>query len=435
MVTDRTGGIELDPWRETYATRASGLSASEVRSLFAVASRKEVVSLAGGMPFVRALPTAALVDSTERVIRHFGPEALQYGSGQGEPGLREVILDVMALEGISARIDDVVVTTGSQQGLDLIAKLFLNPGDVVLAESPSYVGALGVFRSYQAQVEHIEMDSEGLIPAALVERIDQVRARAGAIKMLYLIPNFHNPAGVTLSASRRLEILDIAKAHNILIVEDNPYGMLWFDQPAPAAIRSADEEGVVYLGTFSKTFAPGLRVGWVVAPHGIREKLVLASEAAILSPSVFTQLVVRDYFTHQDWRAQIDQFRGVYQVRRDAMLTALGEELPTVEHTTPGGGFFVWATLPEGLDSKEMLPRAVTELVAYTPGTAFFADKSGQQHMRLAFCYAEPDDIREGIVRLARVIRDELDLLKTFGAPRLSVETDQHVQSPPPHLG
>ena len=430
-----SGEIDLDPWRSHYAVRSSGLSASEVRSLFAVANRKEVVSLAGGMPFVRALPETALVDTVERVIRSHGPEALQYGSGQGDPGLREVILDVMAVEGISARVDDVVVTTGSQQAIDLLAKLFVDPGDVVLVESPSYVGALGVFRSYEAAIEHVAMDEHGIVPDALRERIRDLRGAGKTIKLLYIIPNFHNPAGVTLSSARREEILDIAKEEGILLVEDNPYGLIWFDTPAPAPIRSAEDEGVVYLGSFSKTFAPGLRVGWVVAPHGIREKLILASEAAVLSPSVFTQLVIRDYFETEDWRAQIEQFRLLYQERRNAMEEAIQEHIPGLAHTTPGGGFFLWATLPDGLDSKDMLPRAITELVAYTPGTAFFANHEGRQNLRLAFCYPEPERIREGIARLGRVIRDEIDILNTFGPQKTSTRIDNHVDSPPPNLG
>jgi DNA-binding transcriptional MocR family regulator len=340
----------------------------------------------------------------------------------------------MAVEGISARSDDIVVTTGSQQGLDLIAKLFVNPGDVVLTESPSYVGALGVFRSYQADVRHVAMDDDGIIPQALRDTIAHLRQAGETIKLLYLVPNFHNPAGVTLAAARRAEILDIVKENSILLVEDNPYGLIWFDSPAPAPIRSADDN-VVYLGSFSKTFAPGLRVGWVVAPHGIREKLILASEAAILSPSVFTQLIIRDYFQNEDWGAQIDSFRHIYRERRDAMVDAIAEHVPTLAHTQPAGGFFLWVKLPEGLDSKEMLPRAVTELVAYTPGTAFFANHEGRQHLRLAFCYPEPDRIREGIRRLARVIRDEMDVVSTFGSAPERADIDQHVDSPPPNLG
>jgi len=428
-------GISLDPWFDNYADRASGLSASEVRALFAVASRPEVVSLAGGMPFVAALPVDKVRASLHRVMTHSGHMALQYGSGQGLPDLREQIVEIMSLEGIRAGVDDVVVTTGSQQALDLVSKLFINPGDAILAESPSYVGAMGVFASYQARVEHVAMDELGMIPAALSERIASLRSADVPIKFLYLIPNFQNPAGVTLSAERRLEILDIAKDNGVLIVEDNPYGLLWFDQPPPSAIRSVDDSGVIYLGSFSKTFAPGFRVGWVVAPHGIREKIVLASEAAILSPSSFSQMVLADYFSEQDWRGQVDVFRGLYRERRDAMAQALATYLPDIHHTLPNGGFYLWLTLPEGLDSKEMLPRAITELVAYTPGTAFYADGGGRQHLRLAFCYPEPDFITEGIKRLARVITEEQELISTFGPSRSSASVNATLDSPPPDIG
>jgi DNA-binding transcriptional MocR family regulator len=427
-------GISLDPWFDNYADRASGLSASEVRALFAVASRPEVVSLAGGMPFVAALPVDKVQQSLARVMENSGHAALQYGSGQGLPALREHIIDVMALEGIRAGVDDVVVTTGSQQALDLVSKLFINPGDVILAESPSYVGAMGVFSSYQASVEHVAMDDEGMIPHALEERITSLRAAGKTIKFVYLIPNFQNPAGVTLSATRRLEILDIAHHHGVLIVEDNPYGLLWFDQPPPAAIRSVDDAGVIYLGSFSKTFAPGFRVGWVVAPHGIREKLVLASEAAILSPSSFSQMVLSDYFEHQDWRAQIDTFRGLYRERRDTMAEALKAHLPAISHTMPTGGFYLWLSLPEELDSKEMLPRAITELVAYTPGTAFFANGQGRSNIRLAFCYPEPAFITEGVRRLSRVIAEELELAATFGPRTTDVQASSRGDGPPPDV-
>lgn len=427
-------GISLDPWFENYADRASGLNASEVRALFAVASRPEVVSLAGGMPFVAALPVEKVSQSLARVMKDSGPQALQYGSGQGLPALREHIVDIMALEGIRAGVDDIVVTTGSQQALDLVTKLFVNPGDVILAESPSYVGAMGVFSSYQARVEHVDMDDEGMIPAALLERITALRTENAPIKFLYLIPNFQNPAGVTLSASRRLEILDIAQAHDILVVEDNPYGLLWFDHAPPPAIRSANDSGVIYLGSFSKTFAPGFRVGWVVAPHGIREKLVLASEAAILSPSSFSQMVLADYFEYQDWQAQVGVFRDIYQERRDTMAQALATYLPKISHTMPTGGFYLWLTLPSELDSKEMLPRAITELVAYTPGTAFYSNGGGRNNLRLAFCYPEPDFITEGVRRLSRVITEELELVETFGNPGANIPLSSRVDGPPPEV-
>lgn len=430
-------GNNLDPWYSHYADRTAGLAASEVRALFAVASRPEVVSLAGGMPFVSALPQDLIASAFERTMRDFGPVALQYGSGQGMPALREHILDVMALEGIRGSVDDVVVTTGSQHALELVTKLFVNPGDVVIAEAPSYVTALTVFKSYQATVSHVEIDEFGLIPEALEERIVALKAEGRTIKFLYTVPTFGNPSGVTLPWERRLRVLELCRQHGILVLEDNPYGLLYFDQPAPHAMRSVEEEGVVYLGTFSKTLAPGFRLGWVLAPHAIREKLILANEAAILSPSSFTQGVVSEYLNAADWRGQIDAFRDVYRERRDAMLSALDDYLPDLSWTHPNGGFYVWVTLPENLDSKSMLPRAVKELVAYTPGTAFYADGNGRTNIRLSFCYPTPEFIREGIRRLSTVVNGELELLNTFSqtGPLQTVRPTENIISPPANLG
>jgi 2-aminoadipate transaminase len=429
-------GTNLDPWHRHYAARTAGLSASEVRALFAVASRPEVVSLAGGMPFVSALPTELITSAMDRVMREHGPVALQYGSGQGIPALREQILEVMALEGIHAGVDDVVVTTGSQHALELVAKLFLDPGDVVLTEGPSYVTALVVFRSFQADVRHVPMDSGGLQPEALREAIARANAEGKRIKFLYTVPTFNNPAGVTLEAARRLEVLEIARANQILVLEDNPYGLLYFDSPPPQAMRSVEQDGVIYLGTFSKTLAPGFRVGWVLAPHAIREKLILANEAAVLCPSAFTQLVISEYLGTADWKAQIDTFRGVYRARRDAMLAALSEYLPQLSWTVPNGGFYVWLTLPDHIDSRSMLPRAVKELVAYTPGTAFYADGNGRNNIRLSFCYPTPEFIHEGVRRLSSVINGELDLLNTFAQTGpLSLRTQPGIASPPPNIG
>jgi DNA-binding transcriptional MocR family regulator len=430
-------GNNLDRWYGSYAERTAGLAASEVRALFAVASRPEVVSLAGGMPFVSALPRDLITGAMDRVMRNAGPTALQYGSGQGAPALREHILEVMALEGIRGSVDDVVVTTGSQHALELVSKIFLDPGDVVLAEGPSYVTAMVVFKSFQAHVEHVDTDGDGLIPDALRERIARVKAAGKRIKFLYTVPTFSNPSGVTLSWERRLEILEICRSNDILVLEDNPYGLLYFDAPPPRAMRSVEEDGVIYLGTFSKTLAPGFRVGWALAPHAIREKLILANEAAVLSPSSFTQMIIAEYLSTADWRGQIDTFRGVYRERRDAMLLALHDYLPDLSWTVPNGGFYVWLKLPDNIDSKSMLPRAVKELVAYTPGTAFYANGEGRNFMRLAFCYPTPEFIREGIRRLSTVINGELELLSTFSltGPLTSVQSEQNIISPPANLG
>ena len=430
-------GNNLDRWYDSYAARTAGLAASEVRALFAVASRPEVVSLAGGMPFVSALPRELVSGAIERVMQDSGPVALQYGSGQGFPRLREHILEVMALEGIRASVDDVVVTTGSQHALELVAKIFLDPGDVVLAEAPSYVTALVVFKSFQAEVDHVETDELGLIPDSLRGHITRLRSAGKRIKFLYTVPTFSNPSGVTLSWQRRLEVLEICRSNDILVLEDNPYGLLYFDAPPPRAIRSVEEDGVIYLGTFSKTLAPGFRVGWALAPHAIREKLILANEAAVLSPSSFTQMIISEYLSSADWRGQIDTFRGVYRERRDAMLVALADYVPDLSWTVPSGGFYVWLTLPDNMDSKSMLPRAVKELVAYTPGTAFYANGDGRSHMRLAFCYPTPEFIREGIRRLSTVINGERELLNTFSqtAPLRTVTSPQNLIIPPANLG
>ena len=389
-------GTRLDPWLGAYAERAHAMRASEIRALFAVANRPEVVSLAGGMPNLAGLPMDVLGEIAQRVIATQGATALQYGSGQGDETLREQILEVMRIEGIHAHPDDVVVTTGSQQALDLVTRIFVNPGDVVVAEAPSYVGALGVFRAYQADIVHVSMDADGLIPAALESTFASLASEGRRVKLLYTVPNFHNPAGVTLSAERRPQILEIARRYRVLVLEDNPYGLLGFEGDPLDAMRSIDDEGVIYLGSFSKTFAPGYRVGWAVAPHAVREKLVLASESAILCPSNASQLAISAYLSTCDWRGQIKSFREMYRERRDAMLGALAEHMPDSSWTVPDGGFYTWVKLPDGLDAKDMLPRAVTARVAYVPGTAFYADGQGRDHMRLSFCYPTPERIREG---------------------------------------
>ncbi|KAB8196414.1 aminotransferase class I/II-fold pyridoxal phosphate-dependent enzyme [Nonomuraea phyllanthi] len=431
--TPATQGSRIDAYVDRYAARATGMVASEIRALFAVASRPEVVSLAGGMPYVTALPLDMVGELVSELVTRRGPVALQYGSGQGDPHLREQICDVMRLEGINAGANDVVVTVGSQQALDLITRIFIDPGDVVLAEGPSYVGALGTFAAYQAKVVHIAMDDQGIVPESLAQTIYALETAGAPIKFLYTIPTFHNPGGVTLNIARRQQVLDICQRAGVLIIEDNPYGLLGFDGEPMRALRADNPDGVVYLGSFSKTLAPGFRVGWALAPHAVRDKLVLAMESAVLSHSSFTQLAVGQYLATQPWREQIKTFRELYRERRDALLDALDSLMPPeVTWTRPGGGFFVWATLPDGLDSKAILPRAVAERVAFVPGTGFYSDGSGARHMRLSYCYPEPDRIREGVRRLAGVIEQEMQLRDTFGTG--SVRDHQGVDTPGPDL-
>ena len=436
---DEVRGTTLDRWSTSYAARTRGMSASQIRALFAVASRPEVVSLAGGMPNLTALPMDAVAQVVHDLVADAGATALQYGSGQGDPALREAICVVMAEEGISAHADDVVVTTGSQQALDLVTRVFCDPGDVVVAEAPSYVGALGVFRAYQAEVVHTPMDDDGLDPDALDRTLTSLRAQGRTVKLLYTVPNFHNPAGVTLSLERRPRVLEVARRHGVLVLEDNPYGLLGFDSEPLPALRSVDDQGVVYLGSFSKTFAPGLRVGWAAAPHAVRDKLVLASESAILCPSSFAQLAIQRYLVGHDWRHQTKLFREVYRERRDALVDALATYLPGASWTVPHGGFYVWAGLPDGLDAQAMLPRAVTARVAYVPGTAFYAEggaaDAGRSHLRLSFCYPPPERITEGVRRLAGVVDAELELLDTFGSDAVNGNAGtSQVRYPAPDL-
>ncbi|MFA1546340.1 PLP-dependent aminotransferase family protein [Actinomadura chokoriensis] len=405
-----------DVYSDRYAARAAGMVPSEIRALFAMVARPEIVSLAGGAPYVSALPLDAVGRMLGDLVAGKGAEMLQYGSAQGDELLREHICEVMSLEGVQASPDDVVVTVGAQQALDLVTKIFVNPGDVVLAEAPSYVGALGTFASYQADVVHVPLDEGGLVPSALRETLASLRAQGRSVKFLYTVPTFQNPAGVTLTTARRAQILEICAEYDILIVEDNPYGLLGFDADPMRALRADDSERVIYLGSFSKTIASGLRVGWVLAPHAVRAKLVLAAESAILCPSNFSQLAVREYLATQPWREQIKDFRELYRARRDAMLDSLDQLMPDgCTWTRPAGGFFVWLTLPEGLDAKAMAPRAIADRVAYVPGTGFYADGTGHQHMRLSYCFPEPHRIREGVRRLAGVIEKEIGLRDMFG--------------------
>lgn len=408
-------GIQLDRYLARYAQRARGMTASEIRALFSVASRPEVAFLAGGMPYTAALDYDAVAEVTEAVVREVGPTALQYGSGQGLPELRELLVEVMAAEGIPAHADDLVVTTGGQQGLDLVSKLFCDPGDVVLAEGPSYVGALGAFSAYQAAVVHVPMDAEGLMPEVLEQTLQWLVDTGRTAKFLYTIPNHQNPAGVSLSTARRERVLELAERFDLLVLEDNPYGLLDFKGETRPALRSLAPERVIYVGTLSKIFAPGIRVGWVAAEGPVRDKVVQMKEAADLCQSNLTQYVAQRWLATQPWQDQVGQFREVYRERCEALLDSLGSEMPAgCEWSAPTGGFFVWARLPNGIDAKELLARAIRARVAYVPGQAFYADDDGSDHIRLSFCYSTTEQIREGVRRLAEVVRDEVDLIRAL---------------------
>jgi DNA-binding transcriptional MocR family regulator len=404
--------FSIDRFVDRYAARAAGMTASEVRALFAVASRPEVVSLAGGMPYVQALPGADVMAVARTVLEEHGDVALQYGGGQGSTGLRERLVMLMAEEGIVADPEDVVVTTGAQQALDLVGKLFIDPGDVVAVEAPAYVGALTAFGAYQPRFLPIEIDDDGM----LVEQLEQALVRGERPKFVYTVPNFGNPAGVTMSAERRQHLAALCREASIPIVEDNPYGLLRFEGEPMPCLRSLDPDNVIYLGTVSKTFSPGVRVGWALAEQSVVQRLVLAKESADLCSSNLTMLMTEQWFSDDErWRGTLAGLVDIYRSRRDVMLVALDEHLGEyATWTHPRGGFYVWVTVPSWLDTKALLAAAVERRVAYVPGTAFYPDGRGANQMRLAFCYATQDRIREGIERLGSLVHDETELFRSL---------------------
>lgn len=403
--------FNVDTYADLYARRTAGMSASEVRALFAVAARPDVVSLAGGMPYVQAIPTEHVLEVVESVLVDRADTALQYGGGQGSPALRDRLAMLMAEEGLVVDPDDVVVTTGAQQALDLIGKVLIDPGDEIVVEAPSYVGALSAFSAYEPRFVPIELDDDGLI----VEQLEEALLRGVRPKFVYTVPNFHNPAGVTLSHERRERLVTLCREARIPIVEDNPYGLLRFEGETEPTLRSMDPQNVIYLGTVSKVFSPGVRVGWAVAEPGVLQRLILAKEAADLCGSNFTMLVTERYLSGEAWRTNLARLVDVYRSRRDAMIAALDEHFPAdARWTHPAGGFYVWVTLPAYFDTRSMLAAAVERRVAYVPGTAFYPDGSGKERMRLAFCFPPEDRIEEGVRRLGELLGDEEELYRSL---------------------
>jgi 2-aminoadipate transaminase len=401
----------VDPYVELYARRTSGMSASEVRALFAVAARPEVVSLAGGMPYVQALPTEHVLEVVESVLSAQADVALQYGGGQGSPLLRERLAMLMAEEATEADPEDILVTTGAQQALDLVGKVLIDPGDEIVVEAPSYVGALSAFSAYEPTFVPVDLDDDGLI----VEQLEDALLAGVRPKFVYTVPNFHNPAGVTMSYARRRRLVALCREAHVPIVEDNPYGMLRFEGDRLPTLRSLDPQNVIYLGTVSKVFSPGVRVGWAVAEPGVLQRLILAKEAADLCGSNFMMLVTERYLAGDAWRTNLTTLVDTYRARRDAMLAALTEHFPSdATWTHPSGGFYVWATLPAYVDTRAMLAAAVERRVAYVPGTGFYADGRGTRQMRLAFCYPPEDRIREGVRRLGELLGDEEALFRSM---------------------
>jgi 2-aminoadipate transaminase len=409
-----TARVVFDRWDTRYAAAMAGVRSSAVRDLFAAASRPDVISLSGGMPDVRRVPHALVEKALHEALRDDGASVLQYGSSEGRGALRSIIVGLMGETGVRLSEDDLIVTSGAQQGLDLLAKVFLDPGDTVICEGPTYVGALQAFSVYRPHVECIETDEHGMRVDLLERELKRLGPRGA--KFIYTIPNFQNPAGVTLSPERRRRLLELAREYDIPVVEDDPYGRLRYEGGHIMPLRALDPE-VIYLGTLSKIFAPGLRLGWLAAPRPILAKVLLAKQGADLCGSAFTQAVAEHYMTGTAWRRVLADLTRTYHERRDAMLDALAEHLPAdVDWTHPEGGFFVWVTLPGHLDTKPLLAEAVERGVTFVPGSDFYPGGRGSNCMRLAFCYEEPGQIAEGVRRIAEVLEDKLALYRAFVA-------------------
>jgi 2-aminoadipate transaminase len=404
---------QFDPYRDRYALRAAGMTGSEIRALFAVLERPEIISMAGGNTDT-SIVAHRIADCVNDVLSASSADALGYGPGSGAVVLREKLAELMGTEDIEADPHQIVVTDGAQQGLELVAKIFVEPGDVVLTEAPTYVGALGAFDSFQADVRSVPTDGDGMLPDALAEALDALDDEGRTVKFLYLVPTFQNPSGTTTTEARRRALVEICHARRLLILEDNPYAQVRFDGTPVPAIRSLTDDGIIYLGTLSKVFSPGMRVGWVLAPETVRERLVLAKEAADLCSSPFTQLVAASYLGSGHVDEDMDVVRKVYKERRDAMLDALDSHFPSDANTRPPeGGLFLWVTLPEPMDTKQMLAKSLEAGAAYVPGTAFYPRKrDGRTSMRLNFSYPSVPDIEEGMRRLGAVVTDQLDLAR-----------------------
>ncbi|MFN7940235.1 MAG: PLP-dependent aminotransferase family protein [Thermoanaerobaculia bacterium] len=404
------------PWIDRYALRTQGMTSSAIRELLKLTAQPDLISFAGGLPAPEVFPIAEIRAAADRVLAVHGTEALQYGLTEGYLPLRELLCRHMARYGIEVGPSNILITSGAQQALDLVGKLLINSGDRVLVEAPTYLGALQAFTAYQAQYLAVPIDDEGM-------RVDELETelRAGP-KFLYVLPNFQNPGGVTMSLARRNRLVELASHYGCPILEDDPYGQLRYEgeHQTPLVVLDAEIHGnhdgrpyrgdVMYLGTLSKTLAPGLRLGWVVAPESVISRLVQMKQGSDLHTSTFTQMVAFETARGGFLDQHVKRIREVYRERRDAMLAALERHFPPqVTWTHPQGGLFLWATLPEGADTAALLPKAAAAKVAYVPGVSFYPrGVGGERSMRLNFSYSKPEVIDEGIRRLAGVIHDAI---------------------------
>lgn len=424
MTRQRNSRHDIERYSRLFAERAHVVKSSAMRDMMSITDRPEVISLAGGLPDTKSFPAELLESVMCQMARTASAELLQYGPTEGLSIMKDCIVDVMAAEDIAADPDDILVTTGGQQVIDLVTRTLVDPGDTIIAEGPTYPGAVPSFSSFQANVVQIDLDEHGMKIDQLEETLERLDREGVTPKFIYTIPTFQNPGGVTMSLERRRRLVEIAQQRELLVLEDNPYGMLRYGgEPLPTLRELDGGEFVMYLGTFSKILAPGIRAGWLEAPAPVLAKVNIAKQAADLCPSSLSQYLIATYFQQADWRDYVKTACAIYVARRDVMLGALERYFPPeATWTKPEGGLFIWASLPEVIDTTDLLAKALSANVAFVPGAGAFLDGRGHSSMRLNFSGVNEDKIAEGVRRIGEVIAGQLDLWRKMTGEHRAVQ-------------
>ncbi|HUO72349.1 MAG TPA: PLP-dependent aminotransferase family protein [Solirubrobacteraceae bacterium] len=411
----RSTARDIERYAALFAERTKVMKSSAMRDLMALTERDDVISLAGGLPDTTTFPPDSYASLMRTVAAQSCARALQYGPTEGLSLVKRCIAEIMLAEAMEVDPDEVLVTTGGQQVIDLVCKTLVDPGDVVVTEAPTYPGAVPTFCAYQADVVQVTMDRDGMRVDELEQLLDELEREGRRPKFIYTVPNFHNPAGVTLSLERRHELVRIAGERELLVLEDNPYGLLRYEGDPLPTLRSLDEEFVIYASTFSKILSPGVRLGWAAAPAPVLAKMNIGKQASDLCSSSISQYFVGAYFDSGPWEDYVRSLIEIYRRRRDVMLDALAEHFPReAEWTHPQGGLFIWATLPSYIDTTDLLARALQDHVAFVPGRAAYVDGRGGSEMRLNFSGVTEDEIREGVRRIGEVVREQVTLYGTL---------------------
>lgn len=389
-----------------YAKRMNNIRASEIRELLKLTQRPEVISFAGGLPAPELFPVEEFKRVAEEVLDEKGTAALQYGPTEGYLPLREKIVERMKKVKVDLESDNILITNGSQQGLDFSARIFINPGDVIICESPSYLGAINAFKAYEPRFVEVETDDEGMI----MEDLEKALKENENVKFIYVIPDFQNPSGKTWSLERRKGLVELANKYNVAIIEDNPYGELRFEGEILPAVKHFDTEGrVIFLGTFSKIFCPGLRLGWVAADKEVLNKYVLVKQGADLQSSTISQMEVAKFLEVYDIEEHIEKLKKVYKKRKDLMIKTMEEEFPEgIKFTNPEGGLFTWVVLPKHINARKLAEKALEKNVAFVPGGSFFPNGGNENTFRMNYSNMDEERIVEGIKRLASVLKEAL---------------------------